>query len=138
MDMRLDYHVQYSRRNYLLIHGVKENETEDTDEVVIEIFEKEMQRKVSISDVVDLIDLEKDIPEVDFGLLSLNLPSTMSVMQFLESKKILKGKVFSTTENLTKKRVIEMKITRETYSFKKTLGHKMGKFYVLNASFFCF
>ena len=42
MDMSLDYHVQYSRRNYLLIHGVKENETEDTDEVVIEIFEKEM------------------------------------------------------------------------------------------------
>ena len=40
MDRSLDRHEQYSRRNCLLIHGVKENEKEDTDEVVIEFFEK--------------------------------------------------------------------------------------------------
>ena len=40
MDRSLHLHEQYSRRNCLLIHGVKENEKEDTDEVVIEIFEK--------------------------------------------------------------------------------------------------
>ena len=39
MDRSLDRHEQYSRRNCLLTHGVKENEKEDTDEVVIE-FEK--------------------------------------------------------------------------------------------------
>ena len=33
-------------------------------------------------------------------------------------KKILKGKAVSITENLTKKRIIEMKIARETYGFK--------------------
>ena len=38
MDRSLDRHEQYSRRNCLLIYGVKENEREDTDEVVIEIF----------------------------------------------------------------------------------------------------
>ena len=36
MDMCLDHHEQYSRRNCLLIHGVKENEKEDTSEVVID------------------------------------------------------------------------------------------------------
>ena len=33
-------------------------------------------------------------------------------------KKILKGKAVSITENLTKKRITEMKVARETYHFK--------------------
>ena len=49
MDKSLDCHEQYSRRNCLLIHGVKENKKEDTDEVVIEIFEKEMEEKISVN-----------------------------------------------------------------------------------------
>ena len=51
MDRSLDRHEQYSRRNCLLIHGVKENEKEDTDEVVIEFFEKEMKEKLSANDI---------------------------------------------------------------------------------------
>ena len=46
MDRSLDHHEQYSRRNCLLIHGVKENEKEDTDEVVIKFFEKKNERKI--------------------------------------------------------------------------------------------
>ena len=38
MNRSLDRHEQYSRRNCLLIYGVKENEKEDTDEVFGEIF----------------------------------------------------------------------------------------------------
>ena len=37
MDRSLDRHEQYSRKNCLLIHGVKENEKEDTDEVVMSV-----------------------------------------------------------------------------------------------------
>ena len=33
------------------VHGVKENEKEDTDEVVIEIFINEMEEKVSVNDI---------------------------------------------------------------------------------------
>ena len=51
VDRSLDNHAQYSRGNCLHIHGVKENEREDTDEVVIEIFEKEIQEKVSANDI---------------------------------------------------------------------------------------
>ena len=51
MDRSLDSHEQYSRRNCLLIHGVKENGKKDTGEVVKEIFEKEMQEKVSVNDI---------------------------------------------------------------------------------------
>ena len=79
MDRSLDRHEQYSRRNCLLIHGVKESEKEDTDEVVIEFFEKEMKEKLSANDI-DPIDLEKNKLEVDLSLLSSNLPCTMSLM----------------------------------------------------------
>ena len=71
MDRSLDRHEQYSRRNCLLIHGVKENEKEDTDEVVIEFFEKEMEDDINRSHR-----LGKNKPEVDPGLLSSNLPGT--------------------------------------------------------------
>ena len=79
VDRSLDCHEQYSRRNCLLIHGVKENEKEDTDEVVIEFFEKEMKEKLSANDI-DPIDLEKNKLEVDLGLSSSNLPATISLM----------------------------------------------------------
>ena len=45
VDWSLDCHKQYSRRNCLLIHGVKENDKKDADEVAIEIFEKEIKKK---------------------------------------------------------------------------------------------
>ena len=51
MNRSLDCHEQYSRRNCLLIHGVKESEKEDTDKVVIEFFEKEMKEKLSANDI---------------------------------------------------------------------------------------
>ena len=47
----LDCHEQYSRGNCLLIHGVKEKDKEDTDKVVIEFFEKEMEEKLSANDI---------------------------------------------------------------------------------------
>ena len=55
-----------------------EKENEDTDKLVIEFLEKEMEEKLSANDI-DPIDLEKNKPEVDLGLLSSNLPGTMSV-----------------------------------------------------------
>ena len=50
MDRNLDRHEQYSRRNCLLTHGVKENEKEDTDEVVTE-FEQKIEEKLSANDI---------------------------------------------------------------------------------------
>ena len=79
MDRSLDHHEQYSRKNCLLIHGVKENEKDDTDEVVIEFFQKEMKEKLSVNDIDRSHRLGKNKPKVALGLLSSNLPDTMSV-----------------------------------------------------------
>ena len=117
MDRSLYRHEQYSRRNCLLIHGVKENEKEDTDEVVMEILKNKCKKKYQSVTWTYPINMEKIIPEVHLGLLSSNLPGTMFKMQFLE-KKILKGRPVSITENLTIKRITEVKIGRDTFGFK--------------------
>ena len=49
MHRSLDRLEQYSKRNCLLIHAVKENKKKNTDKVIIEILEKEMQENVSSS-----------------------------------------------------------------------------------------
>ena len=41
-----DRHKHYSKRNCPLIHGLKENEKENTDKVITAILETEMQKQV--------------------------------------------------------------------------------------------
>ena len=43
----VDRQKQYSRRNCILIHCVKENQNEDTDEIVINKKESEMDLEIS-------------------------------------------------------------------------------------------
>ena len=119
MDRSLDRHERYSRRNCLLIHilHVKENEKQDTDNVAVEIFEKEMQEKVSVNDI-DPVKLEKKYTRSRPRPTLIKFAKYNIANAIFRNKKILKGKTISITENLTKKRIIEMKITRETYSFK--------------------
>ena len=124
MDRSLDCHEQYSRRNCLLIHcllihGVKENEKEDTDEVVITFFEKEMKEKLSANDT----DRSHRLGKKQTGrrprpiIIKFARYNVRNII--FRKKKILKGKAVSITENLTKKRITEMKVARETYGFKK-------------------
>ena len=117
MDRNLDRHEQYSRRNCLLTHGVKENEKEDTDEVVTE-FEKKIEEKLSAND----IDRSDGLGKNQSGsrpwpiIIKFTWYNVRHVI--FRKKKILKGKSVSITENLTKKRITEMKVARETFGFK--------------------
>ena len=54
MNIKIDYlnnvidkQEKYSRRNCILLHGVKESENEDTDSVVTEILHQLLQEKSS-------------------------------------------------------------------------------------------
>ena len=118
MDRSLDRHEQYSRRNCLLIHGVKENEKEDTDEVVIEFFQKEMKEKLSANDIDRSHQLRKKEtrsrpPSIIIKFARYNVHNVI-----FRKEKILRGKAVSITENLTKKRITQMKVARKTYGFK--------------------
>ena len=48
---KVDRQEQYSRRNCILIHGVKENQNEDTNEVVINKIKSAMDLDISPGDI---------------------------------------------------------------------------------------
>ena len=47
----LDRQAQYSRRNCILVHGMKERENEDTDTVVTETLNELLQEKLTDIDI---------------------------------------------------------------------------------------
>ena len=51
MDAVLDRQEQYSRHNFLLIHGVDEAEGEDTDELSTKVIEGHMNQKIKPEDI---------------------------------------------------------------------------------------
>ena len=97
---------------------MKGNEKNNTDEVVIEIFEKEIQEKVSFTDIDRSHRLRKKHIRNRPQPIIVKFARYNVCNAIFKKKKILKGKAVSTTENLTKKGIIEMKISREIYSFE--------------------
>ena len=50
-DKRLDDQEQYTRRNCLLLHGVKEEKNEDTDQSAVDIINKDVDVEISEKDL---------------------------------------------------------------------------------------
>ena len=100
------------------MYGVKENEKEDTDQVVIEFFKKEMKEKLQAND----IDRPHRLGKKQSGSRPLPIIMKFTIYNvrnvIFRKKKILKGKAISITKNLTKKRITKMKVARETDAFK--------------------
>ena len=97
---------------------MKENEKEDTDEVFIELFEKEMEEKLSANDIDRSHRLGRKQTESRPRPIIIKFTRYNVRNVIVRKKKILKGNTVSITENLTKKRIIEMNVARETYGFK--------------------
>ena len=51
MSSLVDRQEKYSRRNFILIHGVKENQNENIDEVVVNEIKSEMDLDISPGDI---------------------------------------------------------------------------------------
>ena len=51
MSSLVDRQDQYSRRNCILIRGIKENQNEDTDEVVVYKMKNEMELEIYPGDI---------------------------------------------------------------------------------------
>ena len=118
MERSLDCYEQYYGRNRLFINSVKENETEDTDEVVAEIFENKMQKK-SISQWHRYIpSTRKKHTRSRLRPIAIKFAGYNVRNAIFRRKMILKGRAVSITENLTKKRITEMKTAPETYGLK--------------------
>ena len=85
----LDRQEQYSRRNYLLVHGVEEKNIEDTDQEISNIAKNDLGEEITIHD----IDRTHRLIVMFHDLLLLDLQGTMFSMEFLKLKRNLKEKL---------------------------------------------
>ena len=51
LEKEIDKHEQYSRRNYLLVHGIVETDDEVMDDLVIETISTKMNIEISPADL---------------------------------------------------------------------------------------
>ena len=112
----VDRQEQYSMRNCILIHGVKENQNEDTDEVVNKL-KSEMNLEISPGD----IDRTHRIGVPSNGK---NRPITVKFVRYLKRRSVftnkkrrLKGKNISITKSLTKIRMSALKEARNKFGY---------------------
>ena len=72
MEKQIDRQEQYSRRNYLLIHGIKQKRHKVTDELVIQTIKSKMNTDTNMKDIdVTHQVVAKKKPNVDLYLHSL-------------------------------------------------------------------
>ena len=119
LEKSVDQQGQYSRRNCLLIHGVEENSNEDTDKLVLNIINN---------------DLETDLTEVAIDRTHRTgdqkkkrktaRPIIAKFVRYYDRKEVLsikknfKGKGLSITKSLTSFRMKKLEEAREKFGFK--------------------
>ena len=118
LEQIIDRQEQYSRRNCILIHGVKEEQNEDTDNVVVKLI------KDNLEEDVDLTELDRSHR---IGKKKSNGKARPIIVKFAQynvrrkvfyNKKKLKGKNISITESLTKFQMEKLQEARELYDRK--------------------
>ena len=118
MEAQVDQQAQYSHRNCLLFHGIKEQKNEDTDSIIINTFKEEMNIKIlpndlDRSDRIGNPKTKKKERPLMVKFVRYNLRHNI-----FKNKKLLKGKGVSITESLTKDRMAKLNEARETYGFR--------------------
>ena len=111
---------QYSRRNCLLIHGLTETKTEDTDDMVLDVINDKLNNEISqISiDRSHRLGKRKDPGQKPRAII-LKFTRYKDRHHFFTNKKLLKGSGISVTESLTLKKMEHLKKMREQHGFVK-------------------
>ena len=114
----IDRQERHSRRNCILVQGVKANKNEDTDVVVTETLNEPLQEKLTQMliqmEVIGQVDLKRANNQ---GLSSSSLPDITLEIVF-KNKKKLKDTVIGITESLTQKRIQMLSKARNEFLFK--------------------
>lgn len=113
-----DRQEQYSRRNCLLVHGIEENNNENTDDLVVQFINEKLDLDVTENDIdrshrIGRYDKnKKKVRPIIIKFARYNVRSKV-----FRDKKKLKGSGKSITESLTKKRVGQLEEARKKYEF---------------------
>ena len=115
---QVNQQAQYSVRNCLLFHGIKEEKDEDTDSIIINIVKEEMD--------IDILpnDLDRSHRTGNPKAKKKERPIIVKFVRYnlrhniFKNKKLLNRKGVSITESLTKDRMAKLNEARETYGFR--------------------
>ena len=101
-EERIEQQGQYSRQNCLLIHDVEENSNEDTDELVLNITNDDLENNLTevTIDRTQLIGDSK-MKRRKVGPVTAKFVRYYDRKEAFSKKKHLKGKGISITERLT-------------------------------------
>ena len=107
LEKKIERQEQYSRQNCIIIHGLKEEKNESINDKVVKLFREELNEDVLLED-----SSSKSRPViVKFGRYNIR-------EKVFKSKKRLKGKNISITENLTGYRMNVLNEAKEKFGFK--------------------
>ena len=119
LERKADDQEQYSRINCLLIHGLTETKTEDTDEVVLDVINNKLNIKMSqISIYRSHRSGKPKSPGQKPWAIIVKLTRYKDRHHVFKNKKLLKGIGYSVTENLTLKKMEHLKKVREQHGFE--------------------
>ena len=110
---------QYSRRNYLLLHGVQENKNENTDNIVLKTMSEELDIKIEENDLDRTNRIGSRNKEAGKPPAIIVKFTRYAIQNKIYSnKKKLKGKNVLITESLTSRRYNFLKEAQEKYGVK--------------------
>ena len=118
METQVDQQTQYSRRNCILFHGIKEEKDEDTNSIFINTVKEEMDIEI----LTNNLDWSHRI-----GNHKTKIKERPVIAKFVrynlkhnifKNNKLLKGKSVSITESLTKNHMAKLNQARENNGFR--------------------
>ena len=119
LEKKMERQEQYSRRNCILIHGLKEEMDESTDDRVLKLFREELNEDVLLADLdrTHRIEKKRDSSSIPRPVIVKFARYNIREKVF-KSKKILKAKNISITESLAGYRISVLNEAREKFGFK--------------------
>ena len=118
LEQIIDSQEQYSRRNCILIHGVKEEQNEDTDNVVVKLIKDNLEEDVDLTELDRFHRIGKKKSNGKARPIIVKFARYNVRRKVFYNKKKLKGKNISITESLTKFRMEKLQEARELYDRK--------------------
>ena len=118
LENKSDDSEQYSRRNCLLVHGVEEQEQENTDNIVLNVIKEHLDIELSVKDLDRSHRICKSNAKSKRRPIIVKFISYNDHSEIFNNKKRLKGTGVSITESLTAERMRQLKIARDQFGFK--------------------
>ena len=117
LEKKSDNSEQYSRRNCLLVHGVEEQEQENTDNIVLNVIKEHLDTELSVKDLDSSHRIGKSNSKSKRRPIIVKFISYNDRRAFFNNKKRLKGTGISITESLTAERMRQLKSARDQFGF---------------------